>query len=765
MFQRLNYGVVFQQKTKIYIAQDYWYHTFEIELPNAYTIPRLASCKKSNEICRMISHFLTQLDSIRAETAERLNTTNNSAQSLIPETHIHKSRTKRSLLPFLGKLSKGLFGTATVDDVNVLANHMNKLNKMASGLARALTQHENHLSSFIKSSNKRMDNLMSGITENNLAIKFIQNELHTTTMNLEQSFEYMMGLLIDQVRTSTQLNHALDQFTDGIISLINGKLSPLLIPEDAMHNTLQDIRMMLHTKFNGFHITLDSVNDIYSSCKYMYARNGSRIYVTLKLPISHFEEPLTAYEVTSVPVPINATSNHGTQLLDLPKYFIITGNKQYYAGLHKFNFEECLGDTVKYCQSNIALSPVTSVSCTLALFANDKAQVKAACNFRFLQDVIKPQISELSPNSLLIYRTPLVSLDCLGDHRMATGCDFCLFKVKCRCSISTNDFYYAPRLASCHKNTDNITTLHPVNLALLQHFFDAQFVDKIFADTTFNKPVNVSIPNLKFFQHKMSNIVAADTKAHLSLSKMAETAKKDAVVFQSLTEPLLDGQIQLDTDWPSSDNILLYVNTAITIALTALLIWTILKYKKLATSVTVLNKIQNCKGMATNIPSFIYVQPAKPIKEENVLKLPESITWEHAFFALLTTLIVIVLIMLWKHYQFKCKSKICLEITCGYQCVLIDVVQLPMCSSYYDILVPASISDIDVKGHWYAPKLQVFWPDFIIKSSLTNEEISIPSKLNISLWTAFKLRTVLKKKFFVYLYKRHYGIMIPIRHQ
>lgn len=765
MFQRLNYGVVFQQKTKLFIAQDYWYHTFEIELPNAVTIPRLATCKKSNQTCRMISHFLTQLDSIRAETAARFNETNQSARKLVPETKVHKSRSKRSLLPFLGKLSRGLFGTATVDDVNVLANHMNKLNKMASGLAKALTQHENHLSSFIQTANKRMDNLMSGITENNLAIKFIQNELHTTTMNIEHSFDYMMGLLIDQVRTSTQLNHALEQFKDGIIGLVNGKLSPLLIPEDAMSNMLQDIQMMLQTQFNGFHLTLESVNDIYSSCKYMYARNGSRIYVILKLPISYFEEPLAAYDVISVPVPMNSTSSHATQLLDLPKYFIITGNKQYYAGISKFSFDTCSGERVKYCPANIALSPVTSVACILALFANDKAQVKATCNFRFLQNIIRPKITELSPNSLLIYHTPLVCLGCLGDHHMATGCDFCLFKVKCKCSISTNDFYYAPRLASCHKNKDNITTLHPVNLALLQHFFDTQFVDQIFADTTFNKPVNVSIPNLKFFQHKMSGIVAADAKAHLSLSKMAEMAKKDAVIFQSLTEPLLGGQIKLDTDWPSSDDIILYVNSAVTIVLTALLIWTILQYKKLATSIAVLNKVQNCKGMATDIPSFIYVQPAKPIEEENILKLPDNITWEHAYFALLATLITIVLIMLWKHYQFKCKSKICLEITCGHHCLLLDVIQLPMCPSYYDIQVPASISDIEVKGHWYAPKLHVSWPDFTIKNSQTNEEITIKSKLKITFWTAFKLKTILKKNFFVYLYKRHYGIMIPIRHQ
>ena len=161
MFQRLNYGVIFQQKNKVIIASDTWYHTFQLSLPNNFTVPRLATCRKKNNSCKMLSHFLSQLDSLRAETVARMNATNRFIEQLIPQTHIHKSRSKRALLPFIGTLSKGLFNTATMDDVNILASHMNKLNKMATNLAKALTQHEDHLSSFMETANSRMDNLMS----------------------------------------------------------------------------------------------------------------------------------------------------------------------------------------------------------------------------------------------------------------------------------------------------------------------------------------------------------------------------------------------------------------------------------------------------------------------------------------------------------------------------------------------------------------------------------------------------------------------------
>lgn len=356
MFQRLNYGVIFQQKERVIIARDFWYHTFELNLPVTLSMPRLAACTKQNASCRMVSHFLAQLDSVRAETAARLNTTIQSIEKLIPQARIHKSRSRRSLLLFLGKLSKGLFGTATMDDVNILANHINKLTKMATGLAKALTQHENHLSSFIETANSRMDNLMSGIKNNMLGIKVIQNELHTTALNLEHSFEYMMGILIDQIKTSNNINHALDEFKTGVYALVNGQLSPLLIPQHVMESTLQDIKLLLQTKFNGFHLTLSTVQEVYSDCKYLFARNGTNLYVTIKLPISYFEKPLTMYKIISAPVPVNSTSSHATQLLNLPPYFLITANKQYYAAVSDLELTLCTGKTVKYCTSNVALT-------------------------------------------------------------------------------------------------------------------------------------------------------------------------------------------------------------------------------------------------------------------------------------------------------------------------------------------------------------------------------------------------------------------------
>ena len=152
-----------------------------------------------------------------------------------------------------------------------------------------------------------------------------------------------------------------------------------------------------------------------------------------------------------------------------------------------------------------------------------------------------------------------------------------------------------------------------------------------------------------------------------------------------------------------------------------------------------MQKVQECKSMATDIPSFIYEKPIDVLEEDSTYSSSINFTWEHAYFSLFVTLCVNMVIFLWKHYQFKCKLKLFLEITCGQKCVLLEVMQLPMCPTYYSIQIPTSISDLEIKGHWYSSKLHVCWPEFTITNSLTDQLTHVKSEIKISLLTAIKL--------------------------
>ncbi|WAR04280.1 Y068-like protein [Mya arenaria] len=610
--QRLNYGTVFTQVSDLVLAKDSWLHTFELVFPDTFDLPMLPMCDERKHSCLKISDVVSQLNSVRTNLASQMNATMNTIFELVPEAAIHKSRSKRALFSFIGKLSKGLFGTATMADVDMLAHHMNKLYKMNIGLSKALSQHEDHLSSFISQSNERMDNLMAAIKDNMMEIEVVHSHLLANEANLEKALNMVMSMLIDQIQTMNAVSHQVEELKLGVVNLVNGHLTPLLISEDVLGSTISDIQEIIHHKYNGFHLSISEIAQVYSDCKFIYARNGSKLYISIKFPVSHFQKPLNAYKVLSLPVPINASSPHATQLMDLPDYFIMSDDRQYYTTLSAAEFAECHGKGVKYCAHNFALKPVTTSSCILSLFGNDKDNVKSNCDFRFIQNVIKPEIIEIASNLLLLYRTPLLSMEC---------------------------------------------------------------------DLT----------------HKMVQVA------------------------------------------------------------------TIIKLRKLYVVVGVLLQSKGSMAFTTNLPSFIYT-PKPTESQSSGLNLQIDLSLDQANFILLCAILFFISVVIYRYFRFQHISKLCLEITCGRQCVLIDVVTLPMCPAHFNIHVPSDINSLHVEG-CFSPKLNVFWPDFEISDNLSKKSVVIPSKLKLNIFESFKIKQILKRPYHVYLYKVHHGFMMPITNE
>ena len=108
---------------------------------------------------------------------------------------------------------------------------------------------------------------------------------------------------------------------------------------------------------------------------------------------------------------------------------------------------------------------------------------------------------------------------------MITGCAFCLMQIPCLCSVTPTQFYLKPRLTACMNEMSNATKVHQVNLALLQEIFDSSLTEHIYADTIFEKPLNVSTPAFKIYDHEMNQVLADGAKSHLNLQKMADKAK------------------------------------------------------------------------------------------------------------------------------------------------------------------------------------------------------------------------------------------------
>ncbi|CAC5368923.1 unnamed protein product [Mytilus coruscus] len=198
IIQRINYGVIFKEEAKMYLAKESWLHTFKVSLPEHFSLPNISFCYENSTQCNYFNSIISFVRHLQDTTKIHLVESIKNVKTLIPQNDILLiKRNARSFLPFIGSLAKGLFGTATMGDVNLLASHINEINKRTRLMARALEQHGDHLSSFMSLVDKRTTNLIDGIKKNSVEILAIANKFQMSLENTQSFFLNTTTLLTE----------------------------------------------------------------------------------------------------------------------------------------------------------------------------------------------------------------------------------------------------------------------------------------------------------------------------------------------------------------------------------------------------------------------------------------------------------------------------------------------------------------------------------------------------------------------------------------
>lgn len=228
-----------------------------------------------------------------------------------------------------------------MNDVSILASHINALTKTSNTIVNTLHQHASHISSFMKVMDERTTNLLTGIQTNYEQITKLSLLFNSTYSQFEQTFANISTLLADQVHKSSSLINTLANFQNAIENLVQGQLSPFLLPESILEHTIRQIEHKLAKEYNKFYLIHNHPAQFYKEADFIYARHGSSLYLTVRFPISSHEKPLTLYQILSLPVPINSTSNHASQLLDMPDYLALSNHRDQFAIINQKQLSKC----------------------------------------------------------------------------------------------------------------------------------------------------------------------------------------------------------------------------------------------------------------------------------------------------------------------------------------------------------------------------------------------------------------------------------------
>lgn len=403
VIQRINYGVVFKQESFLYMSSEEWLHTFEVELPHNVKLPRMSFCIDNSNDCSNINSMVNFIHSLHDSTESQLFETIKAIHTLVPQTeYFYNKRDGRSLLPFIGSMSKGIFGLATMSDVHLLARHINELNKRYRVMTNVLQQHGSHFSSFMTLIDNRTNNLMNSVKTNAAQIKQITYKFFNSLTSFQHSMTNISKILITLVNNANILRENINPLQSSIQSLAEGRISPFLLPKHILAHSMHKIQRIMSESYLGFHLTHVDPSYYYTHSNFVYARNHSRMYITVNFPISAHAKPLNLFKVYSLPVPVNSTSSNATKLISLPKYFAITNNNDFYAALSTDDLGNCKHGMTVFC---LQLTPINQPSCIVALFSNNITMVKQLCNFRLLLNHIVHKVIELTPTYVLVYKS------------------------------------------------------------------------------------------------------------------------------------------------------------------------------------------------------------------------------------------------------------------------------------------------------------------------------------------------------------------------
>ena len=769
---RYHFGVSFRHHGKLLNDVDTWTHTFEIRLlPTVFHQVNAGPCNNASEFyCLFRSLLVSQFNNLALNATRDVQATFQLIEEMIGRSKpppVSNSRSKRAPLSFVGDLANSIFGVATTSDVKKLAKHIDKLYRMHLTAAAGAVSSAGKLSTYMKTSNQRMDNLMRTVATiheevlNATRTLYVDQEM---TRDTQRAVLALIPALFTKLQQTVQLERMLESLLLGVNALLHRRLSPLLVDQKTMAQTLQDIQRTLKQKHPEFDVVHKDPRYYYHSANVLYAGQVEQILIVMEIPIASTNTQFELYQVLTYPVPFNSTSNDGTLVTNLPDYVAISTDERYMIEMTAAQMALCHGRNLISCPDKFPHKSFNEPSCTSAMIR--KSGIRDNCQFEFREAVIVPSVVELDEGTLLLTRIPDLIFTCNNHVTKKSGCPFCLLQIPCFCSVMAGKFSFSPRLAACQERAAvTVTTSPGVNLALLQQFFNGSQVADTYADRWFRSKIPYSIPPLRMASNQYSQLVKADQKLRMNLNDLTQHMKDGKAVYRTAVDAYIQAQsVDDEGSFWQLPHIIAYVSLVLTILLYLLLFVIISKFKPLlplllANHTPTAHSSQILTWPDPNLPSpntaFGDEATITPFDLSSLTPVDHSMLGSQAFICLALTVIVALHVRLAirsVHYS----SEVMLELCGENHRVNIYLCTVAKCPGDYCIPVPTwlhSFTIVPVYRLW--GELHLNWPQLMLKEKKTGQEVAIPLVAKLSLFETYVVRKIQKGNYTAFLKIKH----------
>lgn len=677
-------------------------------------------------------------------------------------------RRKRFIAAILGPVLSGL-ATLAVEQLNT--HLQNKRMKAMEKAMVALRKRDMHIQNYVKQfkddfimygtynaqnleeivqalnslSSRKSDtmNLLQGNDEN--WPKTLLSNTHGVALYGNHLQLFFQQLENGQITVYQELINSAKALLKSIAQLSKGYLPPEIFTMTRMRNITDTVLNMVQKTHPEYVLALPQLTQYYDMKLVTFAVDEESHSLIVTFPVfikTYHRNPLTLYEIETVPVPINdlnPQANSYTEVQITKPYIAI--NNDYYIQLRIQELRMCKRIQYSYyCEELFLVKHKTKHSCESALYFNLAEEViQENCEFKYyFNKTVTPSVLDGGNQIVLANILNQKKLICRENYNLAQPLPSHEYvrvnrSILCNCEIESGMTYVLRSIGACNPNEKPQPMEFTINLAFYNHF------KKELPSMTFPKPPTSSLREYKF---PIALQEPKEVEAQIRLNPptnlrelMAKMKLKDNLTSFML-EPIDPIYEHKQEHHLSRGNFLFMFSSAVaTCTLLGAVAYLALQHYKLRTLVAGI--------ILQHLP---LAQAA-----ENTQTVTCQEPWLSYFLAALTILgALIYLYQNFKHiaickgYKFEKSSCLYLSISNTLYYVPIKLKPTPGHMHLFSVNKLINIEQISIKEGFIWDTMHIDWED--VKITHRNKRFPVPTDLTIPILNKFMMRSMLQGK-------------------
>jgi hypothetical protein len=231
---------------------------------------------------------------------------------------------------------------------------------------------------------------------------------------------------------------------------------------------------------------------------------------------------------------------NSTLIVNLPHYFGITRDAEYFAEFDFDLYSSCVGHDVKLCPSMMSIRSRTSLTCMSAIYFDMPSEVHDLCEIMYQNAPLYEGALSIGTNHYLVSGGKDESWAMICPDKSPVpipSCNFCVVKLNCECGLTASTWKIFAMAQRCdNSKAEKITMLHTVNLPVLHALYSKKDIAKIRGTTAFRTPLSVRLPAFKIKSKNWTTDLEKDRSFSSDFKRMARSLKNSETVYASKSD-------------------------------------------------------------------------------------------------------------------------------------------------------------------------------------------------------------------------------------